>query len=145
MIGMTRKMTKDEWQRFLSEGSKTGKLATVRADGRPHVVPVWFLLDGDDLLFMVSKESVKGRNLLRDGRAALCVDSEVMPYRYATAEGRVEVNEDADDLRRSATLIAARYVGEEAAEKLGALGGGPGAMVVRMRIERVVAEADISD
>jgi hypothetical protein len=33
---------------FLSEGNRTGKLATVQAEGRPHVTPIWFVLDGDD-------------------------------------------------------------------------------------------------
>ena len=32
-------MTDDEWRAFLTEPARTGKLATVRADGRPHVAP----------------------------------------------------------------------------------------------------------
>ena len=46
-----RRMDDAEWRAFVSEGTRTGKLATVRADGRPHVVPIWFVLDGDDLVF----------------------------------------------------------------------------------------------
>jgi PPOX class probable F420-dependent enzyme len=38
-------MTRDEIRSFLLEGTRTGKLATTRADGRPHVTPVWFVLD----------------------------------------------------------------------------------------------------
>jgi len=33
-------MTENEYREFLLEGTKTGKLATVMKDGRPHVVPV---------------------------------------------------------------------------------------------------------
>ena len=46
-----QKMTPEEEKAFLLSGTRTGKLATVRADGRPHVAPVWFLLDGDDVIF----------------------------------------------------------------------------------------------
>jgi Pyridoxamine 5'-phosphate oxidase len=34
-----------ECRAFLAEGTRTGKLATVRADGRAQVTPVWFVLD----------------------------------------------------------------------------------------------------
>jgi nitroimidazol reductase NimA-like FMN-containing flavoprotein (pyridoxamine 5'-phosphate oxidase superfamily) len=40
-------MTEAEWRAFLTERPRTGKLATVRADGRPHVAPIWFDLDDD--------------------------------------------------------------------------------------------------
>ncbi|TMD44650.1 MAG: PPOX class F420-dependent enzyme, partial [Chloroflexi bacterium] len=40
-----------EQRAFLLEGTRTGKLATVRKDGRPHVVPIWFHLDGNTLVF----------------------------------------------------------------------------------------------
>ena len=43
--GMARAMTEDEWHRFVMEGTRTGKLATVRKDGSPSVVPIWFVLD----------------------------------------------------------------------------------------------------
>ena len=42
---MSRRMADDEWRAFLLEGTRTGKLATVRADGTPHVTPIWFVLD----------------------------------------------------------------------------------------------------
>ena len=38
-------MTEAQWRAFVQEGTRTGKLATVRADGLPHVMPIWFVLD----------------------------------------------------------------------------------------------------
>jgi predicted pyridoxine 5'-phosphate oxidase superfamily flavin-nucleotide-binding protein len=39
-------MSEEEWKAFLTaEPPHTGKLATVRKDGRPHVAPIWFDLD----------------------------------------------------------------------------------------------------
>jgi hypothetical protein len=48
---MPRRMDDAEWRAFVREGTRTGKLATTRRDGRPHVVPIWFVLDGDDFVF----------------------------------------------------------------------------------------------
>jgi len=48
---MAHKMSPEEIREFLAHGTRTGKLATVRANGAPHVAPVWFVLDGDDLVF----------------------------------------------------------------------------------------------
>jgi len=79
---MAQKMTDEEWRAFVSLGTRTGKLSTVRADGSPHVAPIWFLLDGDDVVFNTAKETVKGRNLARDGRVALCVDDDRPPFDF---------------------------------------------------------------
>ncbi len=43
-------------------------VATTRADGRPHSTPVWGLMMNDTFIFSTSPESVKARNLQRDGR-----------------------------------------------------------------------------
>ncbi|MBP2406407.1 nitroimidazol reductase NimA-like FMN-containing flavoprotein (pyridoxamine 5'-phosphate oxidase superfamily) [Streptomyces syringium] len=67
-------MSKEQRQAFLSEGTRAGKLSTVRADGSPHIAPIWFLLDRDDLIFNTGENTVKGRNPARDGRVALCME-----------------------------------------------------------------------
>ncbi len=113
---MADKMTDEEWRAFVSEGTRTGKLSTVRADGSPHVAPIWFLLDGDDLVFTTGKDTVKGRNLARDGRIALCVDDDRPPFHFAVLNGRARLSEDLADVRLWATRIAARYMGEDRAE-----------------------------
>ncbi|AOP48695.1 PPOX class F420-dependent oxidoreductase [Streptomyces lydicus] len=142
---MAHKMTKDEWQRFLSEGTRTGKLATVRADGGPHVAPVWFLLDGDQLVFNTGAETVKGRNLARDGRVALCVDDERPPFSFVVVQGTAEISDDLPEVRHWATRIAARYMGEDRAEEYGARNGVPGEVVVRLTIDKAVAVADLAE
>jgi PPOX class probable F420-dependent enzyme len=75
-------MTPDEFRAFLSHGTRTAKLATNLPDGQPHVMPGWFVLDGEDLVFTTWGRSVKGRNLRRDPRAAVVVDEEVAPYAF---------------------------------------------------------------
>ncbi|MCX4910816.1 PPOX class F420-dependent oxidoreductase [Streptomyces sp. NBC_00878] len=142
---MAHKMTDEQWRAFVSEGTRTGKLSTVRADGSPHVAPIWFLLDGDDLVFNTSKNTVKGRNLARDGRVALCVDDDRPPYSYVVLQGRARISEDLDELRLWAGRIGGRYMGEERAEEFGARNGVPGELLVRVRIEKVLAEADVAN
>ncbi|MEU5378838.1 PPOX class F420-dependent oxidoreductase [Streptomyces sp. NPDC005968] len=142
---MAQKMTDEEWRAFVSDGTRTGKLSTVRADGSPHVAPIWFLLDGDDLVFNTGKETVKGRNLARDGRVALCVDDDRPPYAFVVLQGRARLSEDLDELRRWAARIGARYMGEERAEEFGARNGVPGELLVRVRIEKALAYSAVSE
>ena len=44
-------MTPDEIHAFLSHGTRAAKLATSGPGRQPHVMPVWFVLDGEELLF----------------------------------------------------------------------------------------------
>ncbi|MEU1146263.1 PPOX class F420-dependent oxidoreductase [Streptomyces sp. NPDC005863] len=142
---MAQKMTEDEWRAFVSHGTRTAKLSTVRADGSPHVAPIWFLIDGDEVVFNTGRGTVKGRNLARDGRAALCVDDDQPPFAYVILQGRVEVSEDLDALQSWAARIGARYMGESRAEEFGKRNGVPGELLVRMRIEKVSAYTGIAD
>ncbi|ADI04818.1 hypothetical protein SBI_01697 [Streptomyces bingchenggensis BCW-1] len=138
-------MTKDQWQKFISEGTHTAKLSTVRADGSPHIAPVWFLLDGDDIVFNTGADTVKGRNMARDGRVSLCVDDDRPPFSFVTLQGRAELSDRLEEVRDWATRIAARYMGEDLAEQYGARNGVPGELLVRVRIEKVIALADVAD
>ncbi|MER7791243.1 PPOX class F420-dependent oxidoreductase [Streptomyces sp. NPDC097640] len=142
---MARKMTKDQWQKFVSEGTRTAKLSTVREDGSPHIAPVWFLLDGDDLVFNTGQDTVKGRNLARDGRVGLCVDDDRPPFAFVTLQGRAELSDRLEEVRDWATRIAARYMGEDVAEQYGARNGVPGELLVRVRIEKVIALDGVAD
>ncbi|MDN3270594.1 PPOX class F420-dependent oxidoreductase [Streptomyces sp. MA15] len=142
---MGQKMTEEEWREFVSYGTRTGKLATVRADGRPHLAPIWFVLDGDEVVFNTGTATVKGRNLARDGRIALCVDDDRPPFAYVILEGRARLSEDPGELRHWAARIGARYMGEERAEEFGARNGVPGELLIRVRIDKVLAEKGLAD
>jgi PPOX class probable F420-dependent enzyme len=144
VIGMAEEMSEDVWKAFITEGTRTGKLSTVRADGSPHVVPMWFLLDGPDLVFTTENDTVKSRNLMRDDRAEMCVDDQRPPYSHAILRGRVRISEDHGQLRTWAARIAARYMGEDRAQEYGQRNSVPGMLLVRMRIEDVSAFAAIA-
>ncbi|HEX6221089.1 MAG TPA: PPOX class F420-dependent oxidoreductase [Acidimicrobiia bacterium] len=137
-------MTRDRALEFLQEGTRTGNIATVREDGRPHVVPVWFVLEGDDVLFTTWHTSVKARNLDREGRAAMSVDVPDPPYAYLLVEGPVTIVADPEESRRVATAAGARYMGEDRAEEFGRRNGVEGELVVRLHIEHFVGADDMA-
>ncbi|MET9881713.1 PPOX class F420-dependent oxidoreductase [Streptomyces sp. NPDC006430] len=142
---MARKMTQEEWRAFVSAGTRTGKLSTVREDGSPHIAPVWFVLDGDSFVFNTGKGTVKGGNLIRDGRVALCVDDERPPFSHVIFQGRAEITEDLDEMRRWATRIGARYMGAESAEAFGRRNAVPGELLVRVTIDKVISVSGVAD
>jgi hypothetical protein len=141
---MPREMTPDEVRAFLLHGTRTAKVATTFKDGQPHVMPVWFVLEGDDIVFNTGRDSVKGRHLRRDPRIALLVDDETPPFAFVHVRGRVTLSEDPDALLRTATEIGARYMGAEHAEEFGRRNGVPGELVVRVVAERLIAETDLA-
>jgi PPOX class probable F420-dependent enzyme len=137
-------MSPEEARAFLLERPRTAKLATVRADGRPHVAPVWFDLAGEDLVFTTWHTTVKAANLRRDPRVSLCVDDEAPPFAFVLVEGTAALSEDLDELRHWATRIAGRYMGQEQAEAFGQRNGVAGEILVRVRPSRILGQDDIS-
>ena len=129
---------------FLSAGTRTGKLAYAGQDGRPLVAPVWFIVEDGVLVFNTGKDTAKGRSLARDPRATLCVDLEEPPYAFVQVQGKAELSEEPGELVRTATAIAARYMGQDRAEEYGKRNGVPGELVVRLHPTRVIAHFDIS-
>jgi PPOX class probable F420-dependent enzyme len=142
---MSRNMTRDEWHAFVSAGTRTGKLAVVRKDGSPHVVPIWFVLDGDDFVFTTGATTTKGYALRRDGRAAICVDDDRPPFAFVSAAGAIRISEDLDEMLVWATRLGARYMGAGAAEQFGRRNAVAGELLVRLTPNRVIAEAAIAD
>jgi PPOX class probable F420-dependent enzyme len=134
------------WKGFIAAlPARTAKLAVVRADGSPHVAPIWIALDGDDIVFTTSAETIKGKAILRDPRVALCLDDDRPPFAFATITGTVTTSTDPDELLDWATRIAGRYMGEEQAESFGRRNAVAPEMVVRLHVDKVVAMIDIAD
>jgi len=129
---------------FLLEGTRTGKLATVRADGRPHIVPVWFTLDGETLVFTTGKKTVKAANIRRDPRVTLCVDDETPPYAYIQVEGTAELIDDPAALLRCATHVGGRYMGAARAEEFGRRNAVPSEALVRITPTKIIFEENIA-
>jgi PPOX class probable F420-dependent enzyme len=129
---------------FLSHGTRTGKLSYLAPSGRPLVAPVWFIVEDGSLVFNTGKDTAKGRALARDPRVSLCVDLEGPPYAFVQVQGEAELSEDPAELLRTATVIAARYMGAGRAAEFGQRNAVPGELVVRLRPAKVLATFDIT-
>lgn len=104
--------TKEQALAFAAEEVRVGRLATVSAEGDPHVVPVWYLVEEDRLLVHTQAASRKARNISETGKYAMTIDKDTLPYRGATFTGRAEVaGGDARDWRALVMNLAVAYMG----------------------------------
>lgn len=136
-------MTDDQWRAFLTAGTRLAHIALTRTDGRPHVTPVCFILDGDELAFALSPGSVKGRILARDRRIAICVSDEQQPYSFVTIEGDAQVSAEPDQIRHVAAAIANRYYPSQPAEDFAESFVQAGFTAVRISITNVIARSGL--
>ena len=130
---------------FLSAGTRTGMLGYLARDGRPLVAPVWFVVDGEHLVFNTGKDTAKGRALQRDPRVVMTVDDPHPPYSFAQVQGIAELSEEPTALVETATRIAARYVGADRAEEFGRRNGVPGELIVRIAPTKIVKAFNVSE
>ena len=137
-------MTEEEYREFMLDQPRTAVLGTVRADGRPHVAPIWFDLDGDKLVFTTGEGTVKGRNMRRDPRVTLCIDDDDPPFQFVIIEGTAELTAEDLDLLHWATRIGGRYMGAERADEYGQRNAVPTELLVRTTPQKILAHKNIS-
>ncbi|MGB6628689.1 MAG: PPOX class F420-dependent oxidoreductase [Nitrososphaeraceae archaeon] len=147
-------MSKEEIARFVMQDTLTGKLATVRIDGSSHVVPIWFVLDNQnskrrrrigDIIFTTDSTSAKANNLRRDNRVSICIDDQTRPFSFITIFGTAKIHTyKQKEVLKWATKIAERYMGKKNAEAYGRRNSGEGAVLVRIKPTRIIAEKDIA-
>jgi PPOX class probable F420-dependent enzyme len=139
-------MTDDEvWSFLNSEPPRPAVLATKRPDGRPHAAPIWYAVDGRTIVFNTGAATIKGRNLANDPRVAICVDDDRLPFSFVAIEGRAEIFDDLDEVRRWAAILGGRYMGADQAETYGRRNGVPGELLVRVHPTNVVAMRELAD
>jgi len=108
-------MTPEERRTFL-ESHRLAVLGVKRARRPPHLSPVYYALDGDDLLISVTKKRLKTALIRRAGRLSLCVLHEEFPFPYLRIEGRGRIEEDGavDVMMRIGERMQGRPVPESA-------------------------------
>jgi len=95
----------------LLDGPNYAHLATILADGSPHVATVWVAREGDRVLTGINGGSLKGRNTRRDPRVALTIVDQNDPYSMAQIRGRVvEWRPDPDLAAKD--RMSMKYVGK---------------------------------
>lgn len=130
-------MLDDRQRRFVAK-PRIATLATVRADGSPHITPVWFRYEDGAFLVSIDRGSVKHRNVERDPRVELCIDDrERPPYHTVIVRGRARV-EDAPSLEWRLAL-AVHYLGEEMGRRYIATRDNPHAVLLRITPDAITA------
>lgn len=106
------RMTDDEVAAFLDE-RRTLILTSLGVDGRPHTVPMWFVVDRGDLLTWTYRTSQKARNLARDPRVSLLVEAGETydQLRGVLVSADAEVIDDPDEVAAVGLAIGLRYAG----------------------------------
>jgi PPOX class probable F420-dependent enzyme len=139
-------MSKDEIRNFLLKDTFTGKLGTINKNGTPHVVPIWYTLDDEDnILFNTDDNSVKAKNIQRDNRVRLCVDDQVPLFSFVTIDGIAEIiSKEPKEVFKWAKIIAARYMGNDKAEKYGRRNSSEGELLIKITPTKVIGQKDIA-
>ncbi len=103
-------------ERFAS--ARIARLASVRPDGAPHVVPVVFVLDGDTIWLVIDEKPKRHRRLQRltniagEPRVSLLVDAYEEDWTrlwWVRADGRARFVDDGPELERAVRLLRERY------------------------------------
>jgi PPOX class probable F420-dependent enzyme len=105
-----------------------------------------FVLDGEDIIFTTSHESVKAKHIMRDNRVCICVDDQKPLFSFVTVYGNATITQDKpDQLLKWATVIAERYTGKENAERYGKRNSVKGEVLVRVKPTKIIAHKDIAE
>jgi len=101
-------------QRAFLEAKRFAVLGTVSPTGAPQLTIMWYVLDGDEVVFNTKAGRAKESNLARDPRVSLLVYGE-SGYKYIRIDGRVRTLTDPEIAHRDIARLAVRYHGEEGA------------------------------
>ncbi len=105
----------DEQLRTILMQPVIARFTTIRPDGYPHTVPVWFLLDGDDLLVFSLSDTRKVKNALANSKGCLSLGGDPPGSPGYLIDGDLTVQNDPDHL--VAARITTHYEPPEEAQK----------------------------
>ncbi|HZT14549.1 MAG TPA: TIGR03668 family PPOX class F420-dependent oxidoreductase [Gaiellaceae bacterium] len=97
---------------------RVARLATIDPDGRPHLVPIVFAVDGDTLYSAVDRKPKRSRTLRRIENARARPDVTVLVDHYdddwtklwwIRLRGRARVLDDGAERERALELLALKY------------------------------------
>jgi PPOX class probable F420-dependent enzyme len=118
-------LTSDELDEFLGQ-PHIAVVATTSPAAVPHAMPVWYLWRDGKVMFHTGADSKKMRNLRKNPRISIVVDSKVAPYKVVVIEGNAAELPGDEALARE---IAVHYLGEKMGERYVAGSTEPGALV----------------
>jgi PPOX class probable F420-dependent enzyme len=105
-------MTDEEMQAFLQD-ERTLQVATIGADGYPHLVAMWYVLLDHQIAFWTYARSQKAVNLRRDPRLTCLVEAgqRYEELRGVQIKGQATLLDDRATVQQYGELIMERYTG----------------------------------
>lgn len=128
-------MIPDKARDFLMQ-PHIARLSTNGDDGYPHTVPLWYMLDGDDLVVMTNRDSVKVQNALRDPKGAITIGGEPAQKQGWLFRGDFEIA--TDEGHAWARRITYHYEPQDEAEKMLAEWANDDIVTMRLKVKDVI-------
>ena len=106
------KMTDEELRAFLDD-QFVMQCCTIGPSGRPHMVPLWYVRDGEELRGWTYAKSQKAKNLERDPRATIGIEDGVQYHelRGVMFECDVDVERETERVAEYGLALVDRYAG----------------------------------
>ena len=127
-------MIPDEHRPFL-EAHKLAVVGFARKSGPPSLSPVYYYLDGDEIVFSTTKTRGKGIAAARHGELTLCVVDMSPPFPYLTVFGEAHVDHEAavDAMMKMAEIMTGNVLPESARPMIEQRAESEGRVAIRIK------------
>jgi nitroimidazol reductase NimA-like FMN-containing flavoprotein (pyridoxamine 5'-phosphate oxidase superfamily) len=123
-------------RQFLTK-PRIARLATQGVDGYPHVVPIWFRRDGDDILFGSDRDNRKVRNILANPKGTVVIGGELpIEEEGYMIQGDLSIEEDSKHASMWKMLL--RYETRKNAKRLAKEWADSEMIVIRLKPRKVI-------
>jgi len=91
------------------------RLTTIQPNGYPHTVPIWFILDQDEIILFTGRQTRKVKNILENPKGNISIGGDPVGSASYTVEGNIVIEDDPD--HKIAAQITHHYENPEKAEE----------------------------
>ncbi len=103
----------------LAQGANLATVVTLMPDGQPQALPTWVDSDGDNILINTEPQRQRGRNVARDPRITVLIQSGDNPWDWSEVRGHVASTIGGDQARAHIDILSNRYLGQDYANPIG--------------------------
>lgn len=106
-------MNLQEQKEFLTQSRCIAKISTIEKDGGVHIAPVWYLYDGKNFIATSDANSYHVKNLRRNAKASMLIDTTQFPTKGVRLKGSATMNENSGNVHNYEVAITRRYIPDE--------------------------------
>jgi nitroimidazol reductase NimA-like FMN-containing flavoprotein (pyridoxamine 5'-phosphate oxidase superfamily) len=129
-------MILDEPVRNLLDQPLIGRISVIDEEGYPHTIPIWYIRDGDDVMFFSSRNTRKNKHIQANAKGALSIGGDPYGSEGYLLKGEFAIEEDPE--RRWLSAITHRYEPQDIADRDVEEWGKGDMVALRFRPRRVV-------